>query len=182
MAIIFDTETTGLRLAQIVNINQQPKIIEFAAIKIDDNTLEEIERLEFFVNPQEIISAEITKLTGIKQSDLVDAKPFLHHFPALVKFFFGEKYVVAHNVDFDINMLKFELIRANRLTQFPFCPIHICTANQTMKLRGFRQSLGGLYEYLFERPMSKNAHRAMNDVEALTDIFRELVRKQIIKI
>lgn len=182
MAIIFDTETTGFDKAQIVNINQQPKIIEFAAIKIDDKTLEEIDRIEFLVNPQEAISKDITKLTGIKPEDLVNAQPFVNHYPKLVKFFLGEKYAVGHNVAFDINLLKFELIRINKLTNFPFCPIHICTVNQTMKLRGFRLNLGALYEYLFEVPMSKDAHRAMNDVEALTEIFRELIKKQIIKI
>lgn len=181
MAIIFDTETTGLQKATIVNLQQQPKIIEFAAIKIDDKTLEEVDRIEFFVNPQEIIYKEITKLTGIKQSDLVDAQPFNYHFPTLVKFFFGEKYVIGHNLAFDLNMLKFELIRANRLTQFPFPPIHICTVSQTMKLRGFRLNLSALHEFLFDEPVA-NAHRAMNDVEALTRIFRELIKKQIIKI
>lgn len=181
MAIIFDTETTGLNKASVVSVNMQPKIIEFAAIKIDDSTLEEVERLEFFVNPQELITPEITKLTGIRNDQLATAKTFAEHYQELVKFFLGEKYVAAHNVAFDINMLKYELIRINKLTNFPFAPVHICTANQTIKLRGFRLSLTILHEYLFETPIV-DAHRAMNDVEALTRIFRELVKRQIIKI
>lgn len=182
MAIIFDTETTGLQKATIVKLQQQPKIIEFAAIKIDDQTLEEKERLEFLVNPQVPISKFITKLTGITNEKLKQAQPFVNHYETLKNFFVGEKYVVAHNLFFDIQMLKFDLERIGKLDDFPFPKINICTANQTMKLRGFRQNLGGLFEYMFEVPMPKVAHRAMNDVEALTDIFRELIKKQIIKI
>jgi len=45
MTIIFDTETTGLPVNSIIDIKKQPEIIEFAAIKIDDETLDEIDRL-----------------------------------------------------------------------------------------------------------------------------------------
>lgn len=182
MAIIFDTETTGLQKATIVNLQQQPKIIEFAAIKIDDQTLEEKDRIEFLVNPQTPISKHITKLTGITNEKLIKAQPFVEHYETIRDFFVGEKYIVAHNLFFDIQMLKFDLERIGKLEEFPFPKINICTANQTIKLRGFRQNLGALFEYMFEVPMPKVAHRAMNDVEVLTDIFRELIKQQIIKI
>ena len=48
--IVFDLETTGLPLADGADINLQPRITEFGAIKLDDD-FKETEKLEFLVNP-----------------------------------------------------------------------------------------------------------------------------------
>jgi DNA polymerase III alpha subunit (gram-positive type) len=53
--IILDLETSGLNA-------KEDKIIEFAAVKIDEN-LNEIDRLNFFVNPEIQVSNEVLKLT-----------------------------------------------------------------------------------------------------------------------
>jgi DNA polymerase III epsilon subunit-like protein len=179
--IIFDFETTGLDKANVVNVSQQPKAIEFAAIKLDDKTLEEKDRCNFLINPNERLDPKITKLTGIKDSDLIDQKPFSYYYPRITQMFFGEKYAVAHNVAFDINILKYELIRIGKLTQFPFSPIHICTVNQTFKIRNYRLKLSDLYSHLFGEIMPKG-HRAIVDVEALTRITKELISTNFIKI
>lgn len=47
IAIVFDTETTGLLKPESAPLSEQPQIIEFAGIKVDFDTLEEIDRLEF---------------------------------------------------------------------------------------------------------------------------------------
>ena len=179
--IIFDTETTGLLKASIVDINLQPKIIELAAIKLDDQTLEEIDRIEFLVNPSSPIPKEIVKITGITDDILKDAKPFEYHYPALVDFFLGEKYLFAHNISFDIGMLKNDLIRIGRLTQFPYPPVQICTVVQTMQIKGYRLNLMAMHRHLFGEDF-KEAHRAMNDVEALTKCVKELIKTGVIKL
>ena len=71
MILAFDTETTGLPVAGINDLTKQPKIIEFAAIKICDKTLEEVDRIEFLVHPNQPISAKITEITGLKDSDFI---------------------------------------------------------------------------------------------------------------
>jgi len=48
--IIFDLETTGLPLADGADLNLQPHITEFGAIKLDED-LNEIDTLSFLVNP-----------------------------------------------------------------------------------------------------------------------------------
>ena len=48
--IVFDLETTGLPLAEGADLNLQPRITEFGAIKLDED-LKEIDVIEFLVNP-----------------------------------------------------------------------------------------------------------------------------------
>ena len=56
--IVFDLETTGLPKAEGSDLDMQPRIIEFGAIKVDDN-LEEVDRLEFFCNPGHELDPQI---------------------------------------------------------------------------------------------------------------------------
>ena len=181
MAVVFDTETTGLEQAEIVSLDKHPKIIEFAAIKIDDYTLEEVDRLEMLINPQMLLPAKITQLTGITDADLADKEPFAFHFKQIAKFFMGEKYIFAHNAAFDVYMLKTEFKRLGVWPSFPAPMTPVCTVRQTMRMRGYRLSLSILYQQLFGDNMPKG-HRAMVDVEALTRIVRELLNKEIIKL
>jgi DNA polymerase III alpha subunit (gram-positive type) len=179
--IVFDTETTGLAKPNIVDVSEQPKIIEFAAIKLDAETLEEIDRIDFIVNPQEQIPSEITKITGLKNEDLIGEKPFIDHLEKLQEFFIGSKYLVAHNIAFDVKMLFFELKRLKRFTKFPWPPVQICTVNQTMSLANRRLNLTALHKILLGKEF-EGAHRAMVDVEALTRCFKELVKRKVIKL
>lgn len=181
MAIIMDFETTGLTKAMVADLDKQPKAIEFAAIKLNDDTLEEVDRLDFLINPGERIEPHITKITGIETKDVIDKPNFKYYYPQLVNFFFGEKYLFAHNIAYDVTILRFELQRIKMLTKFPFPPVQICTVNQTMKIKGFRLKLENLYEHLFGEIM-QNAHRAMDDVEALTRCVKHLLITEEIKI
>lgn len=179
--IIFDTETTGLIRNGFVELSKQPQIIEFAAIKLDDKTLEEIERIDFLVNPGKKLPPKITEITGIKDFDLINEKPFSHHFPKLVMFFFGEKYSFAHNHAFDTGMLSLELRRLKKQYQFPWPIRQICTVSATYSLNNYRLNLSRLYYHLFKKEF-KNAHRAMADVEVLTKCVKELIKTEVIKL
>lgn len=179
--IIFDTETTGLLKASIVDLDKQPKIIELAAIKLDDTTFEELGRIEFLVQPGHELPKEIIKITGLTDEKLKDAKTFEHHYQKLVDFFIGERFLVAHNISFDMGMLKNDLARIGRMTQFPYPPVQICTVNQTIKIKGYRLNLSAMHQHLFGETF-KEAHRAMNDVEALARCVKELFKQQIIKL
>jgi DNA polymerase-3 subunit epsilon len=179
--IIFDTETTGLLKQDILDLDKQPKIIEFAAIKLDDSTLEEKERIEFLINPNQEIPQIITKITGLRTDDFKDKFSFEHHFQKLAEFFIGEKYLIAHNLAFDVGMLRVDLERIGKLTNFPFPPVQICTVQSTFQIKGYRLNLTNLYQHLFKDTFPE-AHRAMRDVEALTKCVKNLINNQIIKL
>lgn len=170
--IIFDTETTGLPEPAGAPLTKQPSIIEFGAIKFDDNNPEqEIDRLEFLINPGTLpLPPIITEITGIKDDDLRDKPRFPAVFPHIVEFFLGERFVVAHNLQFDLNLLSFELRRMNRQYAFPWPPVQICTVEATMHLNGYRLKLDKLHEMATGTPVPE-AHRAIKDVEALHTAF-----------
>jgi DNA polymerase III subunit epsilon len=168
--IIFDTETTGLCKAANAPLKQQPRIIEFAAIKVEPTgkgtKLKEVDRMDFLCNPGEPLAEIITTLTGLTDKDLKGQPSFAKFYPALVKFFVGENTMTAHNVEFDRNLLKFELMRMDRLLQFPWPARHICTIEQSFSIAGKKQNLGSLHK-IATGDEFEGAHRAMADTEAL---------------
>ena len=179
--IIFDTETTGLPKPMAVGLEFQPKIIEFAAIKIDDETLEEVEIIEFLANPDQVLDKFIINFTGITNEAISKAQPFKFYYSQLFEFFKGEKTIIAHNLSFDLSLLNFELQRLEKSNDFPIPLNKICTVNQTYNLFQYRLSMAKLYEYLFGEPI-KEAHRALIDCENLVKIVKELIKRDLIKI
>lgn len=173
--IAFDNETTGLVLPKTVPLKGQPHIIEFAAVKLDFNTLEEVDRMEFLCRPPELsaITDEIINITKITPDMVKDLPPFVSHFPKLQSFFFGVKRMVAHNVGFDRSMLSFELQRIQKIQEFPWPPIHLCTVERSYDIKGRRMKMGELHEELTGETF-EGAHRAMPDVEALVRVIRKL--------
>lgn len=172
--LVIDTETTKLKLASLADLGKQPKLIEFAAIKLDDETLEEVDRLVSFINPQEPISEEITKITKITDDMVAEAPTFAEFLPRIIEFFMGERVLVAHNLMFDVDVLKYELRRLEREHKFPWCPNWICTVEESMTINGHRMKQGDLYEHYFGEEFD-GAHRAEVDTEALVRIVKAMI-------
>lgn len=171
---IFDTETTGLLLPELSPLSSQPSIIEFAGVVVDEND-EIIEEIEFLCNPGFKISDEITRITGIRQEQLVDQSPFKEHEQKVRDFIGGCDAVVAHNLKFDFGMVMNELKRCGTEGELNW-PEKICTVEKTLIIKGHRLSLSKLHAHLFGTPFD-GAHRAMVDVKALTRCFIEIRNK-----
>mgnify|MGYP003675725264 FL=1 len=169
MLIVFDLETTGLPKAEGSDLDMQPKIIEFGAIKLTEELIE-VDRLEFFCNPKHMLDPKITKITGITDDMLKDQKPFIAHLDRLNEFFLGTKRMFAHNLGFDRKILKFELERLDKVTSFPWPYEHTCTVEVGQRVWGKMRKLGDIYEELFEEKI-EGAHRSINDVEATLRII-----------
>lgn len=174
--IIWDTETTGLVGPEALPLAKQPRIIEFCAVKLDKKTLKEIGCINFLIHPTVALPPEITRITGITDKDLAKAEPFPAHIEKITEFFLGVKYSVAHNLDFDSSMLKFELQRIGREFSFPWPPRRICTVEKSYHLKNRRMKLTELHEIATGRPIV-GVHRAINDVKALADVVRWLKEK-----
>tara|TARA_E500000081_G_C6117236_1_gene345902 strand:+ start:1036 stop:1572 length:537 start_codon:yes stop_codon:yes gene_type:complete len=169
MLIVFDLETTGLPKAEGSDLDMQPKIIEFGAIKLTEELIE-VDRLEFFCNPKHMLDPKITKITGITDDMLKDEKPFIAHLEKLNEFFLGTKRMFAHNLGFDRKILKFELERLDKVTSFPWPYEHTCTVEVGQRVWGKMRKLGDIYEELFEEKI-EGSHRSINDVEATLRII-----------
>jgi DNA polymerase III subunit epsilon len=180
--IVFDTETTGLPGAETLPLAKQPKIIEIAAIKLDDETLEETDRFTTLINPQQRLEEIIVKITGLTDKDLHKADPFGFHYEALAEFFLGERHLIAHNLAFDSTLLRFDLDRIGKLLKFPWPPNWICTVDATRHVKGFRLNMAKLYAHCFDGATFKDAHRAEADTEALANCVRRLIEEGTIKL
>ena len=82
----------------------------------------------------------------------------------------------VHNLSFDKNMLGNELMRIDKVLNFPWPKKDICTVKKSKHYEGHRLSLGKLYKYLFNKELL-NAHRAKNDVTAQSECFIEMVKR-----
>lgn len=173
--IIFDTETTGLIKNESLPLDKQPKIIEFGAIKVDEK-FNRVGELSFLINPKEKLEKIITKITGIKDSDLVDAKTFPYYYKTIVDFFLGETTFIAHNLPFDRGLLLFELQRMDKQYSFPWPYNHICTVELSRQINGKYMKLTNLYKHLFNTD-PEQTHRALDDCEMLLKIYQELVKR-----
>jgi len=176
--ILFDTETTGLTAPEAAPIEQQPYLVEFAAIKLDVK-LKEIARLEFLCKPPTPIPEEASKISGITNAAVAKMPPFNKYYPELWQFFLGEQTVVGHNINFDIAVLKYELMRIGKVTAFPWPPEQVCTVEKTLPMKGHRLNLPELYRMLTGKE-HKDAHRAMADVVALHQVVVALRKKKLI--
>lgn len=179
--IVFDTETTGLVKALACDIKHQPSIIEFAAIKLCDTDYSEKSRLHFMVNPLKQLSPEIVKITKITDNMLKDALPFEKRVDELRDFFDGEKNLIAHNLCFDLSMLEIEFSRLG-VTDFPMPENKICTVEQSFHINKARMKQSQLYSFATDGLSFEGAHRAINDVEALTTCVVWLIENNCIKL
>jgi len=164
--IIYDTETTGLPVPDATSLDDQPKIIEYAAVKTDKdfNILDEI---EFKCNPNEVLDPFITKLTGITDEMLVNEKPFPFYYKDLCKFHLGVNGLIAHHLEFDRSLMVFELKRMGSLIKFPWPYLHLCTKQLSSNLEGpVNNKLQTLYKFAFNKDFTQE-HRAMADVKCL---------------
>lgn len=166
-AIIFDTETTGLLLPSVAPLEKQPRIIELGALAVSESGV--IGELSQLLDPQMEISAEITKITGIKNEDLVGKPTFAEFLPQLIEFFKDADMLICHNAPFDSGMLKNDLRRAG-CEDFPWPAEIICTAQEYTPVLGHRPKLLTLYERIMGKPLAQT-HRALDDAMAVYEIL-----------
>lgn len=176
--ILYDTETTGLLKPEGTALNLQPHIIEFFGITIDDQRKKVRKKFHTLVKPPIPISEKITKITGITNEMVADAPVFTEVYQNLTRFFFGCHTLVAHNAPFDIGMIANELRRLDKLLKFPWPPIHYCTVEQSMWIKGHRLKLQKLYEIATGKPEIEGAHRAEDDTMALFECYKWLKEQE----
>ena len=173
--VLFDTETTGLVRPGPADLKLQPYITEFYACKIDEEftMLGEVDTL---IRPPIKIPDEVIKISGITDEMVKESPVFPMVFSQLASFFTGVDILVAHNLPFDRDVLKNELLRIDKLLKFPWPRHHLCTVEKTYHLRGHRLKLSQLHELATGQGHS-GAHRAKNDVFALVRCLHWLTEK-----
>jgi len=166
--IIFDTETTGLLKPLEAPLADQPRIIELAIVETDGKEI--LREGAWLFDPGCELSAEITKITGLKTEDVRGQPTFSERIEMLIEeWFLGARGIVAHNLPFDHGMLLTELRHIGREHRFPWPPKQVDTVEEFFHLRGRRLRLVELYEISTGNPLAQT-HRALDDTRALAEI------------
>ena len=94
--IVIDTETTGLS-------HYNNEIIEIAAIRIENGKI--IDQFQTLVKPHNVISPNITRITGITNEMVKNSPDILNVLPDFLKFI-GDSPLIGHNITFDLRFLN----------------------------------------------------------------------------
>lgn len=184
--LVFDTETTGLPKkfkAPLTDFDNWPRLVQLAwqCHDIDGKFLfakNHVIRPDGFSIPDDVVSVhgisnEIANEKGIELKDAID------DFMADVK---DAKFIIGHNVEFDINIVGCELLRLEMeetLSSHPsLCTKNESTAHCDLKTKSGKikpPTLTELHIKLFNEPFPE-AHNAAADVEYTTRCFLELIR------
>ncbi len=188
MYLIFDTETTGLPKnwrAPISDTSNWPRCVQIAW-QLHDELGNLIESNSFLIKPDGYdIPYESEKIHGIS-TQLAEKEG--HNLETVLKKFnlsiSKSKFIVGHNVNFDLNVIGCEFYRKNISSNIELTDIlDTCTESTAFlcKLPGGRggkfklPTLTELHEFLFSSPFQE-AHNATADVEATARCFLELIR------
>lgn len=182
IAVIFDTETTGLIKPGASKIEEQPYITDLYMLKVehmDDGSIVKIDDYESLLKVPIPLSSEITRITGLTDESLANSPTFSAECSRIAKFMTGVDRLVAHNLAFDRSMLANELVRINRVLKFPWPREHVCTVEKSIYIEQRRMSLTRLHEHFFGKGFD-DAHRAKTDVNALFKCYVEMCKQGMI--
>ena len=188
MYLIFDTETTGLPKnwkAPISDTDNWPRCVQIAW-QLHDELGNLVEANSFIIKPNGYdIPYESEKIHGIStrlaESEGEKLEIVLKEFNNSIS---KSKFIIGHNVNFDLNVIGCEFYRLNTLSNIELTDVlDTCTETTATlcKLPGGRggkfklPTLTELHQFLFLAPF-QDAHNATADVEATARCFLELIR------
>ncbi len=186
MFLVFDTETTGLPKkfkAPLTDFDNWPRMVQLAwqCHDVEGKLLyakNHVIKPDGFTIPDDVVSVHGIS-NEIANEKGVDLKKALDDFIGDVK---NAKFIIGHNVEFDINIVGCELLRSDMeetLTTHP----SLCTKDESTEFCGLKNKSGSvkpptlteLHIKLFNQPFAE-AHNAAADVEYTTRCFLELIR------
>jgi DNA polymerase III epsilon subunit-like protein len=118
--IVYDTETTGLpsKNAKLTLTDLWPYIVQFSYIIYESET-NEIEKKDYIIQiPENVVmnneniaihgvTNEMSQTKGVKINNVIEE---------FINIIEGSDFVIGHNLEFDLNILKVELLRMIRET------------------------------------------------------------------
>jgi DNA polymerase III subunit alpha len=182
--IVFDTETTGFPIPG-QPLEKQPYLCQFAAIMLEFNpqnkSIIELSRTDILIKPPIAIPPECTNIHGITDAMVSNQKTFSEHSAVILNLFRQADIAVAHNLNFDQQLIEFELQRCNMDKNFLPAKVYdsMKETKHLCKLPGRNGNyksprLMELHQFLVGQPFQE-AHNAIKDVEALTRCVKVLL-------
>ena len=192
MYLIFDTETTGLPQnfsAPLTDFDNWPRCVQLAW-QIHDHTGALISDGDYIIRPDGFtIPFNAEKVHGISTERATkEGVPLAEAMDAFLQDMEKAEFVIGHNLEFDLNIMGSEYLRAGR--ENPLTDkIHVDTkddATEFCKIPGGRgrykwPTLSELHKKLFDAGFEE-AHNAAADVDATARCFLELLRIGVIQV
>ena len=192
MFLIFDTETTGLPKrdnAPIEELDNWPRLVQIAW-QMHDHSGKFIGAKNHIIKPEGFtIPYSAEKVHGISTEKALaegeDIRKVLSEFAVDIS---GSTLLIAHNIDFDINIVAAEFLRNSIENDF-LGKKKLCTKVESTDYCAIPGGRGGKYKWpnlaelyfkLFQEGFS-DAHNATADVEATARCFLELLRLGVLK-
>ena len=192
MFLIFDTETTGLPLlkdAPLTNFDNWPRMVQLAW-QLHDELGNFVEAQNHIVRPEGFeIPINAKMVHGIStEYALEHGEPLTDVLNMFLEAAKKAKYLVGHNINFDLSIVGCEFLRDRGENPLPdWKVVDTCTE----KTAEFCQFPGGghgrfklpklidFHKLLFGEDFS-SAHNASADVEATARVFLECVRRGVL--
>lgn len=194
MFLIFDTETTGLPRnynAPVTDLDNWPRMVQ-VAWQLHDRNGRLLHNASIIVRPEGYtIPFNAVQVHGITteraQAEGRELAAVLGEFAAAVA---KADYVCGHNIDFDINIVGAEFVRAGLPNHFEGRRVIDTKSDETTQFCALPGGRGGkfkwptlteLYSKLFNSTFEE-AHNAAFDVQATSRVFFELVKRGITRV
>ena len=199
MYLFIDTETNGLPNMKNIRYGDYPlytniekyntaRVIQISFMLCDEN-LKELEMYDYIIKREnfEINNFEFHGITNDISDNGVN---FYEAINIFMKTLEKCKYIVAHNTNFDLNVIKSEFYRRNMIEHIKILTNSqdICTVkkfkyivkakNKYNKIKD--PSLKELYYYAFNKEL-ENAHNSKYDVINLQKAVKHLFDEKVIK-
>lgn len=159
--IVFDTETTGFSYSD-------DRVTEVGCVELID-MVPTGRTFHIYANPNKVLSAKITEITGLTNKFLSNYREISYYLPAFLDFI-GDSMLVAHNSDFDMNMINAELRRA-RIEVIPSGRFIDTVQISKEKFPGKKHNLDQLCKRLNIPNEGRGVHTAIYDALLLTKAF-----------
>lgn len=157
--VAVDIETTGLN-------PKYEKIIEIGAVKVRDAIV--ADTFSTFVNPGKSLPERIKGLTGICDTDVINA-PYIEEVLGLFIDFAGDDILLGHNLIFDYSFMKKAAV--NQKKTFTRSGIDTLKIARCFLNNLESRNLSFLCDYY---NIHLQAHRALNDALATHELYQRL--------
>lgn len=162
--IFIDLEATGLSVGS-------DRIVEISLLKVNPDNSTEVKTER--VNPQIPIPELVSRIHGIYEKDIQDAKTFRELAPELLRFIGNSDFAGFNSNKFDIPMLAEEFLRAE--ADFDLEGRRLVDVQNIFHFMEPR-NLAAAYRFYCGKSL-ENAHSAEADVTATYEIFKAQLEK-----
>ena len=163
--IIFDTETTGL------DPETGDRIVELGCVELI-NRMPTGRHYQGYINPERDVPSQAARIHGLTTEFLKD-KPIFADVVRTFLEFIGDADLVAHNAEFDMKFLNWELVNLGMAAVEQSRVVDTLQIARS-KFPGAQNNLDALCRRFAINNSNRSLHGALLDAQLLAEVYLEL--------